>query len=187
MGAVASKSTKGRPASMAQCRRVLGALPFLENLQEGDLAELAGLLRVRDFVAGATIFYEDDDPDAVYFIERGAVEVFKSDGEGRKLPLAVLRDAGVVGEMGLLLNEPRTASARTLCSVRTLVMNNESVNAALEANSLAAYRLVLAFARVLSQRLAIVDHKLFELCDKLHDHTPLRETNEYSSEVAHAR
>lgn len=185
MGAVAGKKPKGRAASLAQCRRVLGSLPFLGDLQEADLAELAGLLRVKDFVAGSTIFYEDDDPDAVYFLESGAVEVFKSDGNGLKLPLAVLRDAGVVGEMGLLLNEPRTASARTLCSVRTLVMSNDAVNAALEAGSLPAYRLVLAFARVLSQRLAIVDHKLFELCDRLHDHSPLQ--NNGASEILRAR
>jgi len=160
------KADKGRVASPAQCRRVLSALPFLENVGQDDIEELCVLMRVRDFVAGSTIFYEDDDSDAVYFIELGSVEVFKSDGTGRKMPLAVLRNSGVLGEMGLLLQTPRTASARTLCAVRTLVMPSAAIHAALQNNSLAAYRLVTGFARVLSQRLALVDQKLFELCEE---------------------
>jgi len=171
------KSQKGRAATPAQCRRVLSALTFLGEIPQADIDELCAMMTVRDFVAGSTIFYEDDESDAVYFIELGAVEVFKSDGTGCKLPLAVLRNSGVLGEMGLLLQTPRTASARTLCAVRTLVMPSASVHAALENNSLAAYRLVVGFARVLSQRLALVDEKLFEMCEQKNAETRYADLN----------
>ena len=154
---------KTRAATMAQCRRALAALPFLAELQKSDLETLCGLARVRDYCAGSTLFYEDDEPDAIFFIERGGVEVFKSDSDGKKLPLAIFRESGVVGEMGLLSSEPRSASVRTLSAVRVVTIESKAINAALEDGSVAAYRLVLGLARVLSQRLAAADRKLFEL------------------------
>ena len=154
---------KTRAATMAQCRRALTALPFLGELQTSDLEMLCRLARVRDYCAGSTLFYEDDEPDAVFFLERGGVEVFKSDSQGKKLPLAIFREKGVVGEMGLLSSEPRSASVRTLSAVRVVTIESRAINAALEEGNVAAYRLVLGLARVLSQRLAIADRKLFEL------------------------
>ncbi|HEX8553010.1 MAG TPA: cyclic nucleotide-binding domain-containing protein [Abditibacteriaceae bacterium] len=157
-------SYKTRAASLAQCRRALASLPFLGELKTTDMETLCRLSRVRDYCAGSTLFYEDDEPDAVYFLESGGVEVFKSDGNGKKLPLAILRDSGVVGEMGLLSSAPRSASVRTLGPVRVVVIASHDVNTALEDGSIAAYRLVLGLARVVSQRLAVADQKLFEMC-----------------------
>lgn len=156
--------SKSRAASFAQCKRALAGLPYMDELSDADIESLRPLARVHDFCAGSILFYEDDEPDAVFFIERGAIEVFKSDGVGKKLPLAVLRESGVVGEMGLLSKEPRSATVRTLGPVRAVVLQSVAVDAALAAGSIAAYRLVLGLARVLSQRLAQMDQKMFELC-----------------------
>lgn len=156
--------SKSRAASLAQCKRALAGLPYMEELSSFDIAALKPLARVHDFCAGSVLFYEDDEPDAVYFLERGAVEIFKSDDLGKKMPLAILREHGVVGEMGLLVSEPRSASVRTLGAVRAVVFESSDITAALESGSLAAYRLVLGIARVLSQRLAQADQALFELC-----------------------
>ena len=156
--------SKNRAASLAQCKRALAGLPYMDELSPSDLEALQPLARVHDYCAGSVLFYEDDEPDAVYFLERGAVEVFKSDDAGKKLPLAVMREHGVVGEMGLLSKDPRSASVRTLGPVRAVVLSSDAVNAALEEGSVAAYRLVLGFARVLSERLAQADQALFQLC-----------------------
>jgi CRP-like cAMP-binding protein len=166
-----------KTASLAQCRRAFSGLPMMDSLTSTDIEELVPLARVRDYCAGSTLFYEDDEPDAVYFIERGAIEIFKSDGTGKKLPLAVLRDGGVVGEMGLLSNEPRTATVRTLGTVRVVYIESGKINEALANGSLAAHRLALSFARVLSQRLALADRKLFELYQ---DGTHKEDVQEYS-------
>lgn len=157
---------KNRAASLAQCKRALAGLPYMDELSAADVEELLPLARVHDYCAGSILFYEDDEPDAVFFVERGAIEVFKSDGAGKKLPLAVMRESGVVGEMGLLSKEPRSATVRTLGPVRAVVLQSEAVDAALKNGSIAAYRLVLGLARVLSQRLAQMDQKMFELCSE---------------------
>ncbi len=152
-----------KPVSYEECRRVLKSLPSFSLLRDDDIEALKPLVRARDFVAGATVFYEDDETDAVYFIANGSVEVFKSDPDGRKLPLTILRDGGVFGEVGLLIDVPRTATVRTLTPVRLLFLSTQKFRQALAEDSLAAHRLALAFAHILAQRLGDTDEKLLDL------------------------
>ena len=159
----ADSSLSSGAVSPEECQQVLGALPWLKAFQSQTLAALAPLLQAHDYAPGATLFYEDDESDAAYFMASGAVEIFKSNQSGKKMPLVVLRDKGVLGEIGLLTGERRTATARALSAVRVLELPREGFEAALLNDHPAALRLSLAFARVLAQRLAVTDEKLFEL------------------------
>lgn len=149
--------------SRRECRRAFAGVPFLSALSDEDNAALSPLMQPVSLAAGEYLFFEGDPSDAVYFLLEGRVEVFKSDDLGGRLPLVTLEDAGVLGEMGLLSNAPRTATARVLSSVRALVVTSVAFEAALNSGNLAAFRLALAFARVVSQRLAAMDNKLFTL------------------------
>jgi len=157
------EDTIEEPVSIEECFGVFHAVPYLSSLSEPDVEALAPLARVREFRAGTVLFYEDDPTDAVYFLSSGAIEVFKSDNTGKKLPLTILRDSGVLGEMGLLNDTPRTATARALTPVRVIYFKSVDFHDALERGSLAVYHLIFAFARVLAQRLASMDDTLFAL------------------------
>lgn len=67
----------------------------------------------RRFPAGETIFSEGDPSDVAYVIRSGRVEVVKRTPTG-VLRLAVLAEGDVLGEMGLLEDRPRSASARAI-------------------------------------------------------------------------
>lgn len=151
------------PVSARECRIVLDKMPQFHSLTAADLDALVPLMKAHDYTAGSTLFYEDDDSDAVFFIAGGAIEVFKSNLSGKKMPLVVLRAGGVLGEIGVLSGERRTATARALNAARVLELPRDAFEAALADGNLAAYRLTLAFARVLSVRLSTTDEKLFEL------------------------
>ncbi|MBV9468520.1 MAG: cyclic nucleotide-binding domain-containing protein [Abitibacteriaceae bacterium] len=156
------KITEETP-TIEECRRVFSTNSFLAEINDSDIQTLTPLLRARNFVAGTIIFFEEDPADAVYLISSGAVEVFKSDERGKKLPLAILRDSGLLGEIGLLNNVPRTATARTLNATRVLYLTTTDFSHALHNGTVPVYRMVLAFARILAQRLSAADEKLFEL------------------------
>lgn len=170
-------------ASHEECRRVLQSVPFLDGLSDDDLAVLAENMRAREFLPGATIFYEDDESDGVYFLAGGAVEVFKSDQTGKKLPLVVLRDSGLIGEMGLLNNSPRTATARTLSATHVLYLSSTTFYNALEAGVVPMHRLVLGFARIIAHRLASMDERLFNLFENETDNEHFRELNEFKQRL----
>ncbi len=61
---------------------------------------------VRSFRAGETIFREGDTATELYVIERGRVKI----SLGNRL-LDELDDNGIFGEMALIDNEPRSATA----------------------------------------------------------------------------
>jgi CRP/FNR family transcriptional regulator, cyclic AMP receptor protein len=65
------------------------------------------------FAAGATIFAEGDASDHAYLIRSGRVEIVKHTAHG-SVRLAVLGEGDIVGEMGLLEERPRSATARAL-------------------------------------------------------------------------
>lgn len=65
------------------------------------------------FAAGHTIFDEGEVSDLAYIIRSGRVEILKATPHG-PVRLAVFGEGDVVGEMGLLDERPRSATARAL-------------------------------------------------------------------------
>ena len=65
------------------------------------------------FDADEFLFEEGDPGDCAYIIESGSVEVSLGKG-GRKLVIATLGAGEVLGEMAIIDNSPRTATARAL-------------------------------------------------------------------------
>ena len=60
--------------------------------------------------AGETIFGEGDDGDRAYIVEHGSVEISKDVG-GKKVTLGNIEANGIFGEMALIDEETRIASA----------------------------------------------------------------------------
>jgi CRP-like cAMP-binding protein len=89
----------------------------MENIFNDVAAdEIAHLRRhgVRQcFRKGQLIFAEGDPGDAFYIIDQGAVSIFFTSENGQ-VPLCSLSDGEYFGEMGIINNDKRSASARAL-------------------------------------------------------------------------
>ena len=66
---------------------------------------------------GQVLFKEGSLSDAAFIIESGKVEISVSDSDGGKKVLAVLKENNIVGEMGLIDGNPRSATATALSDV----------------------------------------------------------------------
>lgn len=64
------------------------------------------------FPADTVLFHKGDGADAAYLVQSGAVEISIGEGEGRKI-LGEITDGGLFGEMALITDDPRMATART--------------------------------------------------------------------------
>jgi putative ABC transport system ATP-binding protein len=72
------------------------------------------------FQAGELVFRQGDPSDLVYVVESGSVEIFRELADGTEEPLADMTDGGYFGELGPLLNLPRSASARATSQTQLL-------------------------------------------------------------------
>jgi CRP/FNR family transcriptional regulator, cyclic AMP receptor protein len=110
---------------------------------------------------GEILFREGEESDFCYIIEEGTVEVFKRLQQGTVL-LAVLGQGEIVGEMGLISQLPRSASAAANGPVTVRKISRESFNR-LFSNQPPEMLLTL---RALMERLRMMNLKVLKLVDK---------------------
>ncbi len=91
----------------------LKAIPFLSDLPDDILFDLASHAKKKTFPKHAIIISEGDDTSSLYILLSGKVRVFSSDIDGKEVTLLVQTPVSYFGELALLSNEPRSASVIT--------------------------------------------------------------------------
>ncbi len=108
------------------------------------------------FKAGQTIFAEGDEADAGYVIEEGQIEVRRSGDQGIPTVLAVLGQGQCVGEMSLLLQQPRSATAIAKADVRLRRFTRETFAETVAADP----KFAITMLQQLAERLYQADRRL---------------------------
>jgi CRP/FNR family transcriptional regulator, cyclic AMP receptor protein len=114
--------------------------------------------------AGNAVFREDERAQGLFVLLEGTVEVVKEDGgPGGAVLIATVEAPSVLGEMSLITDRPHSATvrARTTCEFRLLT--RAQFDRLLQAESLAAYKVVATLADVIAWRLNRMDEKFVEL------------------------
>jgi len=100
----------------------------------------------REFRAGDVLFREGDHGEEMYVIQTGIVQILKLVGSVQR-PLATLGRGEFVGEMAILNDKPRTATATVLEDAKCLVIDAATLEQMISNNSEIALRLVKKLAR----------------------------------------
>lgn len=82
--------------------------------------------QVRRLRANETIFLEGDEGDCAYLIERGRVLIYIN-VHGSEVPLRVVGQGEVFGEMSLIDAQPRSASCRAVSDCDLVVVNKQQL------------------------------------------------------------
>ena len=100
------------------------SFPLFQSTPDSFLTDLSLVLKPQMYSTNDSILREGEDAKSMYWLVRGAVAVTSIDGEST---YAELRSGAFFGEIGILLERPRTASvvARTRCLV--LVLKKEDL------------------------------------------------------------
>ncbi len=110
-----------------------------------------------EFSEGEFIFREGDLGMEMYIIHEGRIAILKQ-VQADQRELAVLEKGDFFGEMSILEDLPRTASARALSDVKLLLINGSTFDQMLRSNPEIAVRMM----RKLSRRLRETDRLLRE-------------------------
>jgi len=103
---------------------LLKHIPLFESLEEEDLTALAAKLRETKVEAGATVFSQGDEGDAMYVIEEGAVDIVAGSGK-QKVTLTSLFKQQYFGELSLLDGAPRSATANASRTTSLLALDRD--------------------------------------------------------------
>jgi CRP/FNR family transcriptional regulator len=111
---------------------------------------------------GQILFLEGDQGDNIYCIKEGAIKVFVLTPNGKEKILALLGPGDFLGEMALIDEKPRSATAQALENSRVMVLNKASFCAQIKENPLIAYQLI----QMLVARLRHTDEQLMSQVSK---------------------
>jgi len=89
----------------------LRAVPLFADLHPAELKKMLRIMHKRSYLAGEIIFREGEPGAGMYLIQRGAVDIVIQLPDGSERVLAALADRQFFGEMALLDDAPRSASA----------------------------------------------------------------------------
>jgi CRP/FNR family cyclic AMP-dependent transcriptional regulator len=122
--------------------------PIGATLTSGELAELMFVTEVEAVAAGTAVIREGDPADAWFILYAGQLEVVRG---GR--PVAQLQPGEFFGELAAFDGGARTATVRAAGAAVVLRVRIRDFDALLQADSIAAHKVVLALMRGLAARM----------------------------------
>lgn len=135
---------------------LLRRMSIFERLPETELSKIARTLKERRYAENQVLFRQGDQGDALYVVTHGRVKMAITDQFGREKVLAFLGEGQVFGEMALLTDAPRSATAVATTDLKVLQLRKDDFDV-LMSNSVDLMKEML---RVLSERQAATNQRV---------------------------
>jgi len=98
------------------------------------LTSLASRAYVRRFAAGQIVFTEGEPSEHLYVVRSGRVRIYVASAHGDELTLTVLAHGDSIGELSVIDEQPRSASAAAIEATELLTIGAADMRAALTAD-----------------------------------------------------
>lgn len=122
---------------------------LFHRLSEDALESLAAQAKFRQFFPGETIVWQGKPSDSLFLITNGIVAVKKIMPAGNEHVFAYLMSGSTFGEVGILENQPRSATITALSDVDVLVLRREDFLSLLHSHATVAIELAKTLAKYL--------------------------------------
>ena len=140
-------------------KELLRTVPIFSELTDDDISSLAKLSLRKRYAKDAVIFFENEEGDFFFMILDGRIKVTILGDDGREVILSLLGAGDFFGEMALLDNEPRSATAIAVEDSELLSLHRTDFQTVLADKGSIASSLM----RVLSGRLRKANHQISTL------------------------
>src|SRR6266542_2022474 len=114
----------------------------------------------KEFPPGTVLFREGAPGKEMYVVQHGRITISKQVGEVEKI-LASLGPGEFVGEMSILNNRPRSATATCVDPSKLLVIDAKTFEAMIRGNAEIAIRMIKKFADRLAETNDQIENLLF--------------------------
>jgi len=147
-------------------RELLRRIHLFADLTDRESDTILDLMREKTVAKGTTVFHQNDQGGGLYLLLAGSVKISRTGRDGRDVTVAVLHEGNFFGEMSLLDEQPRSASATATHATRLLVLDREHF----QRYVLTQARIMAKLLRELSKRLRAADQTIENLAlGSVHD------------------
>ncbi len=157
----------GKSVQEGSTEAVLSKVPAFADLTTRELRGVAAIVHKREYKAGEPVFYQGDPGLGMYIIQEGEVSIRIAEHEGEDKELAVLTEGDFFGELALLDEAPRSASA--VCHTDCLLIGffRTDLFELIEQKTDLGIKIVLKLAEILALRLRKTDKELSKVRGQL--------------------
>ena len=139
--------------------QILKTVRLFSSLTDDQLRMLQPCLQLRSYARNTLVMRAGEETDALYIILSGRVKVLIPDEEGHEVILAFMGPNEFFGEMGLLDDQPRSASVETVEPCQMLRMSKAGFISLLQNN----FEMAMLIIRNLVKRLRDADRQIESL------------------------
>ena len=139
---------------------ILAQIDLFSGLPTGHLRRVVDIGVEEQYKASATIFAEGSPGNKFYLIVEGAVRISRFVAGMGEEALAILRAGSYFGEMSLIDDAPRSATAVCHERCRLFVVHRKDLEDLLFVDRDLAYELLWNWVRTLSRRLRAANDKM---------------------------
>ncbi len=141
---------------------VLKQVPLFDHLTKRELKTISTLVHSRTYQTGEYIFKKDDPGAAMFIIKRGTLSIVLPLADGKEIHLATLKAGTFVGELALLDNSPRSASAKASEPTEALAFFRSELNKLLTTYPAIGSKIMRKLALIIGQRLKATNEQLYK-------------------------
>ncbi len=135
---------------------LLQSVPIFSDLDNAGIETLSRVVARKVYPKDGVVFFENESGDSLFMILSGRVKVTILGDDGREIILTVLGPGDFFGEMSLLDNEPRSATAIATEETELVSLQRADFESVLADNK----EIALGLIRVLTQRLRRADQQI---------------------------
>jgi diguanylate cyclase (GGDEF)-like protein len=146
---------------MASPPELLARVPLFADLEPEELRTLASAAHLRTFAEGENLFEIGEPGRSLFVLTAGTVQVLYPN-RSASFQLARVGPGEFIGEMALLDDSPRSASAKAICEVEALVLDKTDFHRLVRARPDVGLHLLA----VMSRRMRTADEQISGLNSK---------------------
>jgi CRP/FNR family transcriptional regulator, cyclic AMP receptor protein len=147
---------------------VLAVLPAFDGLSRNELKLVERMLHERRYKKGEIVFNEGEPGAGMYIVIAGEVEILRKMNTGSDVSLAVVKEHSFFGELALLDEIPRSASAVAISDSILFGFSKPSLEGLCSRNPRLGIKILSNLSRLVCKRLV----KSNEAMEKLQEGFP---------------
>jgi CRP/FNR family transcriptional regulator, cyclic AMP receptor protein len=157
---------------------VLAVLPAFDGLSRNELKLVERMLHERRYKKGEIVFNEDEPGAGMYIVIAGGIEILRKMNRGGDASLAIIKEHSFFGELALLDEIPRSASAVAITDSVLFGFSKPSLEGLCSRNPRLGIKILSNLSRLVCKRLV----KSNEAMEKLQEGLPAKDADSGSAE-----